>query len=864
MPTTKGPPPKSERPPSPVKRKKSLARSASAVQGSPTPRARQLHAHDDPTGGSLGTPRNIALASSKKPPRAPASHDASIHSSSSQAESSCEATPRPSSPAGGTSGFAAASSAGIGVTPRAGKEKERVRVFVRMRPMREDEGESTLRLDNTGRRLWMGGDRVSDQGSLPSQFDYDGVLQADVTQQHVYETVARPLVEAAIAGFSACLMCYGQTGTGKTFTFGGGDCLKGLVGSSSSARSGGSGKAEAAAATAAAAAGGGAAGRKAAASAAAAAAAAAAAKEAEQERQRLKREDRKLREGQKARQGVVGRALHQVLEWATPRGQRVCMAYVQVYMELLQDLLRPESTLSLREHPDLGVYVDGALWKTITSAEAACAEVATADTRRATAFTRLNADSSRSHAVLMIAIRGPADSEPELLGTAPDMLASARMASSASDVAWASARGRLFLVDLAGSERTKRSGVVGQSFEEACSINQSLTTLGRCIGALASKNGGGTKRAPVRESKLTRLLSPCLGGATTTSLVCCVSGAAADRFETQSTLEFGANAMRILLKPQSQLGVDFKALTIELQAQLDARVQPIHEIEAAVEARVRAEFARRLAELEAARREAVAAQHSTQMAFERRAGSEKAAEERAAVAAADLKRISTEAESTAKMAATSRASHDSRAAIIATADSLAEEVVRARRERDEALTQLEQLSVHLAGGMSSLAMLTTSGGSAILGGPEPANEPRLPEGASALEREVAGGLAEIAILRTQIDRRKVRARASAARMVPDSLGGGVSSALAGSAAAEAAVASDRRALQSLRTASAGLLGGLSEMIAGAVELGETQHPDLWQGTPEQLQLVDQIRAAQRLVHMLGRLQGDFQNADVEM
>jgi len=47
-------------------------------------------------------------------------------------------------------------------------------------------------------------------------------------------------------------------------------------------------------------------------------------------------------------------------------------------------------------------------------------------------------------------------------------------------------------------------------------------------------------------------------------------------------------------------------LTIELQAQLDARTQAGYEVEAAVEARVRAEFEERLQTLEAARREAAA------------------------------------------------------------------------------------------------------------------------------------------------------------------------------------------------------------------------------------------------------------------
>ena len=226
---------------------------------------------------------------------------------------------------------------------------------------------------------------------------------------------------------------------------------------------------------------------------------------------------------------------------------------------------------------------------------------------------------------------------------------------------WASARGRLFLVDLAGSERTKRSGAVGQNFDEAVSINQSLTTLGRCIQALAGSEKGAASKAkakamnaPVRESKLTRLLSPCLG-AGITSLVCCVSDAAADRFETQNTLEFGRNARRVVLKPQSQMGVDFKALTIQLQAQLDERVQGTLEIEAAVHARVHAEYASRLRELEAARREAEVARQKAELAHDRLAAGAKAAEQKADEAVSELRELQSKSDTFAK---TSRASHD--------------------------------------------------------------------------------------------------------------------------------------------------------------------------------------------------------------
>lgn len=726
-------------------------------------------------------------------------------------------------------------------TQRKGSDdKERVRVFVRMRPMRQFEGESTVRTDDEGRRLWLAGERLngSVDPTTPLQFDFDGILPSDIAQTAVYEAVARPLVDAATSGHAACLMCYGQTGTGKTYTFGGGELLKSAAKPSRAAAAAEqqpdtpSGKVG---------------GRRSAASApliagpeAAAEAKRAAAREAEAYKRAASE--------QKARAGVIGRALRHVLEWAQPRGMRVCIAYVQVYMELLQDLLRPESALVLREHPDLGVYVDGAQWREVATADSACSQVAEADARRTTAFTKLNADSSRSHAVLMIAIRNPADAETVRPPPTPGL--TARGGSSvalSADAEWASARGRLFLVDLAGSERTKRSGAIGQNFDEACSINQSLTTLGRCIQALASaktsrKGGGGSMPAPVRESKLTRLLSPCLGGAMT-SLVCCVSAAAADRYETLSTLEFGRNAMKVMLRPQSQMGVDYKSLTIQLQAQLDEKSMERHAIEAEVYAKVRCEYDGRLVELERARRSAEVAKQEAELAFERRAGAEQAATAKAKEATATLMELQAQHDSAAK---TSRASHDSRAAIIATADSLAEEVVRARRDRDEALHQLELLTSQLSGGAMMLS--AGGGGGEAAGGPGGPAEAKLPEGASAIERECAGAIAELSAYRPQLERRKMRARAAAAR-------GGLGTHGVRSAA-DRAVA-DRRSLHAMRTTISSTIGGFSELLATCVELAETQHPDLWQGTPEQLTLTEQIRTAQRLVHMLGRVHQDF-------
>ena len=96
----------------------------------------------------------------------------------------------------------------------------------------------------------------------------------------------------------------------------------------------------------------------------------------------------------------------------------------------------------------------------------------------------MNAQSSRSHTLFLLYITGTHAASGQTLS------------------------GGLNLVDLAGSERTGRSGAEGQRMKEACAINKSLSTLGDVFKAI----GEGAKHVPYRNSKLTHLLAPCLGG----------------------------------------------------------------------------------------------------------------------------------------------------------------------------------------------------------------------------------------------------------------------------------------------------------------------------------------------------------------
>merc|ERR1719331_3523548 len=137
-------------------------------------------------------------------------------------------------------------------------------------------------------------------------------------------------------------------------------------------------------------------------------------------------------------------------------------------------------------------------------------------------------------------------------------------------------QGKLFLVDLAGCERVKKSGVEGAAFDEAKAINQSLTTLGRCIEVLASNK---KEKPPFRESKLTRLLSNAIGGAAKTTLIVCVAPTMTDQFETTNSLEFGQQAMNVVVRAKVNAATDYSSLTASLMAQRDKKQKPIRELE---------------------------------------------------------------------------------------------------------------------------------------------------------------------------------------------------------------------------------------------------------------------------------------------
>ena len=558
----------------------------------------------------------------------------------------------------------------------------------------------------------------------------------------------------------------------------------------------------------------------------------------------------------------------------------------------------------------------GVAWRELRDFEGAAREVRAAEARRATAFTKLNADSSRSHALLLLSVpprpAAPHEELPPGFGGAAGAAGTGGAAgagllgAAGAGAAFAAGQGgvgRLYLVDLAGSERTKRSGVEGQGFDEACSINQSLTTLGRCIQllAVASRGKARGERLPFRDSKLTRLLSPALGGsglgaAARTTLVCCVSPSAADRHETLSTLEFGANAARVLVKAQRTMGVDYRLLAAELQVELDARALPSLDLEAEIHARLHAAMG---GEIQAARA-ALRGEEQAAAAAAAAATRELAeAEAEAAALRAELHRQRAELEELRSAAAAApraprpymptteggsaaeapvaEAPVEVRPAAVAVAEAEAEAARRAaarltaaleaaERDREALRAQLQSLQGLQATSPPAPAAEGESAGGAprrLASGTGTAADLSLEATLSAAAVEVGGLTAELEARRGSLEvlrlaEQAADASAAAAAAGGGGTGGGVSAGNgAATAGAEALLDERRCALHALHTHAVGLLGTLGGALSGGVERLEAAHRDLWQGTAAQLAMVEQLRATRRLCHLFKHMHKDF-------
>ncbi|XP_070356521.1 kinesin-like protein KIFC3 isoform X7 [Equus asinus] len=237
-------------------------------------------------------------------------------------------------------------------------------------------------------------------------------------------------------------------------------------------------------------------------------------------------------EGTPENPGINQRALQllfsEVQEKASDWAYTITVSAAEIYNEALRDLLgqEPQEKLEIRLCPDGSgqLYVPGLTEFQVQSVDDINKVFEFGHTNRTTEFTNLNEHSSRSHALLIVTVRG-VDCSTGLRTT-----------------------GKLNLVDLAGSERVGKSGAEGSRLREAQHINKSLSALGDVIAALRSRQG----HVPFRNSKLTYLLQDSLSGDSKTLMVVQVSPVEKNTSETLYSLKFAERVRSVELGPGSR------------------------------------------------------------------------------------------------------------------------------------------------------------------------------------------------------------------------------------------------------------------------------------------------------------------------
>ena len=243
------------------------------------------------------------------------------------------------------------------------------------------------------------------------------------------------------------------------------------------------------------------------------------------------------------RAGLIPRAMDHIFTSAEALGDKgwsftMTASMLEVYNEQLQDLLKEDAGKPKRKAQPMDAtkesakleikhdgknnpaVVVGATTVQVSTREELEALLERALKARSVGKTAMNARPSRSHCVFTLRIQGACGETNEEVD------------------------GVLNLIDLAGSERLSRSGATGERMKEAQHINKSLSALGDVIAALAS----GEKHVPFRNSKLTYLLQPCLGGDCKALMLCNVAHEASSASETLSTLRFAAKVNSVELK----------------------------------------------------------------------------------------------------------------------------------------------------------------------------------------------------------------------------------------------------------------------------------------------------------------------------
>ncbi|KAK7262655.1 hypothetical protein RJT34_30230 [Clitoria ternatea] len=238
------------------------------------------------------------------------------------------------------------------------------------------------------------------------------------------------------------------------------------------------------------------------------------------------------RPGHPEEKGLIPRSLEQIFQAKQsqqPQGwtYEMQVSMLEIYNETIRDLIStnrssldatrtengtPGKQYTIKHDANGNTQVSDLTVVDVQSAREVAFLLNQAANSRSVGKTQMNEHSSRSHFVFTLRIYGVNESTDQQV------------------------QGVLNLIDLAGSERLSKSGSTGERLKETQAINKSLSSLSDVIFALAKKED----HVPFRNSKLTYLLQPCLGGDSKTLMFVNISPDSSSVGESLCSLRFAS------------------------------------------------------------------------------------------------------------------------------------------------------------------------------------------------------------------------------------------------------------------------------------------------------------------------------------
>ncbi|KAF5935170.1 hypothetical protein HYC85_026299 [Camellia sinensis] len=196
------------------------------------------------------------------------------------------------------------------------------------------------------------------------------------------------------------------------------------------------------------------------------------------------------------------------------QGFQLFVSFFEIYGGKVFDLLNDRKKLCMREDGKQQVCIVGLQEYRVSNVETIKELIERGNATRSTGTTGANEESSRSHAILQLAIKRPVDG---------------------NDSKPARVIGKLSFIDLAGSERgADTTDNDKQTRIEGAEINKSLLALKECIRALDNDQG----HIPFRGSKLTEVLRDSFVGDSRTVMISCISPNSGSCEHTLNTLRY--------------------------------------------------------------------------------------------------------------------------------------------------------------------------------------------------------------------------------------------------------------------------------------------------------------------------------------